>query len=87
MGGARIPAERQKTVGSSYPLVGSAEQVAERIVALSAAGIDGLCLTWMNYERGLPHFISEVLPLLEQAKVRQVSGFEVNRGWGLGLIR
>jgi FMNH2-dependent dimethyl sulfone monooxygenase len=75
MGGAQIPVEKQKTVGSSYPLVGSAEQVAEKIVALSAAGIDGLCLTWMNYERGLPHFISEVLPLLEQAKVRQVGAW------------
>lgn len=70
MGGARIPEERRKTVGSGYPLIGSPEQVAEQMVALSAAGIDGLCLTWVNYERGLSFFVDEVLPRLERAGVR-----------------
>ena len=72
MGGARIPEERRKTVGSGYPLIGSPEQVAEQMAALSGAGVDGLCLTWVNYEHGFPFFASEVLPRLAQAGVRTV---------------
>jgi alkanesulfonate monooxygenase SsuD/methylene tetrahydromethanopterin reductase-like flavin-dependent oxidoreductase (luciferase family) len=42
-----------------------------RIAVLAAAGIDGLCLQWMNYDEGLPPFISDVLPLLQQLGVRR----------------
>ena len=58
-------------VDGGLSLIGTPEQVAEQICALSEAGLDGLCLSWFNFERGLPIFIDRVLPLLERAGVRQ----------------
>lgn len=58
-------------VDGGLSLIGTPEEVAEQIVALSEAGLDGLCLSWFNFERGLPIFIDKVLPLLERAGVRQ----------------
>jgi FMNH2-dependent dimethyl sulfone monooxygenase len=74
MGGAHIPEERRKTVGSGYPLIGTPEQIAGQMAALSHEGVDGLCLTWVNYERGLPIFVDEILPLLERADLRTPVG-------------
>jgi 4-carboxymuconolactone decarboxylase len=47
------------------------EQIAEALVQLSADGVDGLVLSWVNYPRELRQFIAEVLPLLEQAGLRE----------------
>jgi FMNH2-dependent dimethyl sulfone monooxygenase len=63
--------ESSKEIGRGYPIVGTPRQVADEIHALSEAGIDGLCLTWFNYEAGMPYFIREVLPLLEKSGLRQ----------------
>ena len=77
LAGAKIAPEREKmmaknlNVGGGFPLVGTAQQIANNIASLSEAGLDGLCLTWMNFERGVPLFIAEVMPLLEQLGVRQ----------------
>ena len=54
-----------------YPLVGSAEDVAGTMSALSAAGVDGLLLTWLDYEGGLTRLAEGVLPRLEQSGLRQ----------------
>jgi alkanesulfonate monooxygenase SsuD/methylene tetrahydromethanopterin reductase-like flavin-dependent oxidoreductase (luciferase family) len=54
----------------SYPLVGTPEQIADALVRLSADGVDGLVLSWVDYQSELRQFIAEVLPLLEQAGVR-----------------
>ena len=53
-----------------YPLVGTAEDVAKAMSALSDAGIDGLLLTWLNYEDGVERLAKEVLPRLEAAGLR-----------------
>jgi FMNH2-dependent dimethyl sulfone monooxygenase len=58
-------------VAGGFPLVGTAQKIADNIAGLSEAGINGLCLTWMNFERGVPQFIEEVLPLVEKKGVRQ----------------
>jgi len=78
MGGSHMPPERRKSliesskeIGRGYPIVGTPRQVADEICALSEAGVDGLCLTWFNYEAGMPYFIREVLPLLEKSGLRQ----------------
>jgi FMNH2-dependent dimethyl sulfone monooxygenase len=66
--------ETMKTKGNvdgGLALIGTPREIADKICALSEAGIDGLCLSWFNFERGLPIFIDKVLPLLEQAGVRQ----------------
>lgn len=60
-----------KQAGRGYPLIGTPDQIVERLQALSDSGIDGVCLTWLNYERGIPLFIQEVLPRLEKAGLRQ----------------
>jgi alkanesulfonate monooxygenase SsuD/methylene tetrahydromethanopterin reductase-like flavin-dependent oxidoreductase (luciferase family) len=54
-----------------HPLVGTPEQVAARLEKLSRAGIDGCLLFWVDFEREQQQFIDEVLPLLEQAGLRQ----------------
>jgi alkanesulfonate monooxygenase SsuD/methylene tetrahydromethanopterin reductase-like flavin-dependent oxidoreductase (luciferase family) len=65
MGGAKIPEEKSMSVGSEYSLVGSPAQASDQIAALSDAGTDGLCLTFMNCDRRVSQFFGEVLPLLE----------------------
>jgi alkanesulfonate monooxygenase SsuD/methylene tetrahydromethanopterin reductase-like flavin-dependent oxidoreductase (luciferase family) len=54
----------------SYPLVGTPEQVAGDIVAISAQGYAGAALSFVNYTYELPYFCDRVLPLLRQAGLR-----------------
>jgi alkanesulfonate monooxygenase SsuD/methylene tetrahydromethanopterin reductase-like flavin-dependent oxidoreductase (luciferase family) len=54
-----------------YPLVGTPEMIVERLRELSAAGLNGLVLTWIDVENGMDRFIAEVLPLIEQAGLRK----------------
>ncbi len=76
MSGAQMPAERREAqarktaVGLGYPLVGTAKQIAESMTQLSEVGVDGLCMTWVNYERGLQQFVDDILPLLERSGLR-----------------
>ena len=63
---------RQIVAGyAAIPLVGTAEQVAEKLVEFHSTGVDGLTLSWVNYSEGLKRFASEVIPLLEQAGLRK----------------
>jgi alkanesulfonate monooxygenase SsuD/methylene tetrahydromethanopterin reductase-like flavin-dependent oxidoreductase (luciferase family) len=56
---------------AGYPLVGTAEQIADEIAKLSAMGLDGTLLNWPRYENGLDRFVKEVLPILEQKGLRK----------------
>jgi alkanesulfonate monooxygenase SsuD/methylene tetrahydromethanopterin reductase-like flavin-dependent oxidoreductase (luciferase family) len=62
---------RLMTGYGSYPLVGTAEQIVDELIRLSADGIDGLALTWVDYALELRQFIAEILPLLRQAGLRE----------------
>lgn len=53
------------------PLVGTAEQIVEELGWLSRAGVDGCLLSWPSYSEGLAQWNREVMPLLEQAGLRQ----------------
>jgi alkanesulfonate monooxygenase SsuD/methylene tetrahydromethanopterin reductase-like flavin-dependent oxidoreductase (luciferase family) len=55
----------------SYPLVGTPAQIVEELQRLSADGIDGLALTWVDYAKELRQFVTEILPLLRQAGLRR----------------
>jgi dimethylsulfone monooxygenase len=55
----------------SYPLVGTPEQIVDELRRLSADGIDGLALTWVDYAAELRQFTTDVLPLLRQAGLRE----------------
>ena len=52
-------------------MIGTPEQVAERLALLSEAGCDGTLLLFPIWEEGLSQFRDEVLPLLERAGLRQ----------------
>ena len=53
-----------------YPLVGTPEQVVEKMLAIHAMGIDGFILSWLDYAQELEYFGERVMPLLRQAGLR-----------------
>jgi alkanesulfonate monooxygenase SsuD/methylene tetrahydromethanopterin reductase-like flavin-dependent oxidoreductase (luciferase family) len=57
-----------------FPLIGTADTIAERLQTLSAAGIEGVLLTWVDYDAGISDFTREVLPQLESAGLRARAG-------------
>jgi alkanesulfonate monooxygenase SsuD/methylene tetrahydromethanopterin reductase-like flavin-dependent oxidoreductase (luciferase family) len=55
----------------SLPIVGTPDQVAERIVELHRLGLDGMALSWPDYGEGLEQLETEILPRLVHAGVRR----------------
>lgn len=55
----------------AIPLVGTPEQIVDGLIAFSKAGLDGLTLSWVDYEAGLEQFGAKILPLMKQAGLRQ----------------
>jgi alkanesulfonate monooxygenase SsuD/methylene tetrahydromethanopterin reductase-like flavin-dependent oxidoreductase (luciferase family) len=53
-----------------YGLVGTADDIADKLEALSNAGVDGFLMTWLDYEGGLARFDAGVMPLLEKKGLR-----------------
>jgi FMNH2-dependent dimethyl sulfone monooxygenase len=54
-----------------YPIIGDAEHVAKELADLSAAGLDGIGLSFINYLDELPFFRDEVLTRLAHAGIRE----------------
>ena len=54
----------------SFPLIGTREQVAEKLQMLADNGADGVLLTWPAFIDGMARFKADVLPLLVQAGLR-----------------
>ncbi len=54
----------------SLPIVGTPEEVAEQIRAVSEAGFDGMTLAFVNYTREVTEFGRSVMPILEKMGVR-----------------
>jgi dimethylsulfone monooxygenase len=69
---AQIFNERKRYAAGlgSHPLIGSPERIAQELVRLSGMGIDGVTLSFVNFKNELPFFIARVLPLLQQAGLR-----------------
>jgi alkanesulfonate monooxygenase SsuD/methylene tetrahydromethanopterin reductase-like flavin-dependent oxidoreductase (luciferase family) len=74
----RVPPERLAAMKrdfiagwGGYPLVGTPEQIVDELGALADLGFDGWMLSWVNYEAEVQQWIAEVLPLLEQAGLRE----------------
>lgn len=55
----------------AIPLVGTPEQVIDGMLAFADAGLDGITLSWVNYEEGLNQFQDTLLPLMKQAGLRE----------------
>ncbi len=77
-GGQSIPQNvlREKTahliagIGTT-PMVGSYDQVVERMKQLSDAGLDGMALGMVNYIEEFPILRDEILPRMERAGLRE----------------
>ena len=53
-----------------YPLVGTPEQVVDKMKELHDLGVEGLILAWLDYHEELKYFGERVLPLMVQAGLR-----------------
>lgn len=62
---------RFKAGNGGFELVGTPEQITNRIAMLSRAGIDGVLLSWVDYDDGLSRWSDGVAPLLVQAGLRK----------------
>jgi FMNH2-dependent dimethyl sulfone monooxygenase len=72
VGSERLASMRRRmAVGAGHPLIGTAQTIAEELVAISRVGIDGVIMTWVDYVDSLERFNRGVLPLLEQAGLRK----------------
>ncbi len=54
----------------AIPLVGTAEQIIDGLVAFSDAGLDGITLSWVDYLDGLSHFKDTLLPMMRDVGLR-----------------
>jgi alkanesulfonate monooxygenase SsuD/methylene tetrahydromethanopterin reductase-like flavin-dependent oxidoreductase (luciferase family) len=73
-----MPADQLETMRShfiagwgGYPLVGTAEQIVDKLANLTSLGLAGTLLHWPRYLEGEKQFVAEVLPLVEQAGLRK----------------
>jgi alkanesulfonate monooxygenase SsuD/methylene tetrahydromethanopterin reductase-like flavin-dependent oxidoreductase (luciferase family) len=55
----------------SLPIVGTPDQVVERILELRKLGLDGIALSWPDYDEGLQQMEELILPRLVEAGVRR----------------
>lgn len=52
------------------PLVGTPQTMVDPLGMLSEAGLDGICLSWLDCASGIRQWNAEVVPLLEKAGLR-----------------
>lgn len=57
-------------IGGNVQLIGSPEQIADQLVRLHRAGVDGFQLAFYDFEPDLAFFGKRILPLLKQAGLR-----------------
>jgi alkanesulfonate monooxygenase SsuD/methylene tetrahydromethanopterin reductase-like flavin-dependent oxidoreductase (luciferase family) len=56
--------------GTGTLLCGDAKGLADQLEQISAAGVDGVLLTWVDFQTGIRRFGTEILPILEARKLR-----------------
>ena len=61
---------QHRAIGGNLHLVGSPEQVVDGFLKLQRAGVDGVQLTFYDFEKDLGYFGEKVLPLMVQAGLR-----------------
>ncbi len=66
------PGERLRSPGwGGYLIVGTPERMADELTTIAALGVDGVVLSWVNYQEELRDWNREVMPLLVQAGLRK----------------
>lgn len=63
-------AQRSMAGFFALPLVGTAHQIVEKMGFLADAGIDGLAISWVDYEAGIQQYRETVLPLMVRRGLR-----------------
>lgn len=63
--------ERMAVGHGGFPLVGTPEEVADRITALHEAGFSGSTLSFFDYKNEFPYFRDNVLPILRARGIRE----------------
>jgi FMNH2-dependent dimethyl sulfone monooxygenase len=61
---------RTVVLGAGMPLIGSAETIANTLISLARAGLDGVVMSYVDFVDGLHRFRRDVLPRLEAAGLR-----------------
>jgi FMNH2-dependent dimethyl sulfone monooxygenase len=56
---------------NAMPLIGTAEQVTDQLLTYEKLGYSGVALSWLDYAEGIERFNAEVLPLMQQAGLRE----------------
>ncbi|HLG74094.1 MAG TPA: LLM class flavin-dependent oxidoreductase [Chloroflexota bacterium] len=65
------PGERLRSPGwGGYLIIGTPERIVDELTTLSALDVDGVVLSWVNYQEELRDWNREVMPLLIQAGLR-----------------
>ena len=54
----------------SFGIAGSPRDIADQIIELKRAGLDGVSLSFVNFRDEFPYFLETVMPLLESAGLR-----------------
>jgi alkanesulfonate monooxygenase SsuD/methylene tetrahydromethanopterin reductase-like flavin-dependent oxidoreductase (luciferase family) len=54
----------------TYPFVGTPDDVADEMARMSASGLAGCTVAFVDYLREIPYFVQEVLPRLERLGLR-----------------
>jgi alkanesulfonate monooxygenase SsuD/methylene tetrahydromethanopterin reductase-like flavin-dependent oxidoreductase (luciferase family) len=57
----------------TYPFVGTPDDVAEEMARMSATGLAGCTVAFVDYLKEIPYFVQEVLPRLERLGLRQTA--------------
>ena len=55
----------------TYPLIGTAADIADEMVRMADAGFAGTTVSFVNFRNELPAFLTGVLPLLREAGLRE----------------
>jgi len=55
----------------AIPLIGTPDQVADAMLQLADAGLDGVTLSWVDYEHGIRQYAEELLPRLRARGLRE----------------
>ncbi len=54
----------------ALPVIGTPDQIVEQLVEMADAGMDGLAMSWLDYEDGLRTYDEQLRPLLVRAGLR-----------------